>query len=108
MPVKLPELLTRYFAAANANDWITFAACFGDHAIVKDEGRSIEGSTVIAQWMQEAKQKYQHRAEPIGVAERDGKRIVTARVTGNFPGSPANLDHIFTLEGGRIVALEIH
>jgi hypothetical protein len=108
MPLTLPDLLARYFAAQNGNDLESFVACFAEQAIVKDEGQSIEGPAAIAQWMRDAKQKYQHSAEPIGVAERDGKTIVTARVAGNFHGSPANLDHIFTIEGGRITALEIH
>lgn len=45
--------------------------------------------------------------EPIEVVQRGGKTIVTARVSGNFPGSPVNLDHIFGIEGDRIASLEI-
>jgi hypothetical protein len=108
MPVRLPDLLARYFTASENNDWRNFAACFAHRAIVKDEGSTVEGPAAIAQWMQDAKQKYQHSAKPIAIAEPDGKTIVTARIAGNFPGSPVNLDHIFTLEDGRIVALEIH
>ncbi len=108
MSVKLPDFLARYFVAQNGNDLESFAACFAEGAIVKDEGQSIEGPAAIARWMQEANQKYQHSAEPVAVAERDGETIVTARVAGNFPGSPANLDHVFAIEGGRITTLEIH
>jgi hypothetical protein len=33
---------------------------------------------------------------------------VTGKVTGNFPGSPINLDHIFEIDDdGKIVALEL-
>jgi hypothetical protein len=28
-------------------------------------------------------------------------------MTGNFPGSPVTVDFVFTLEGGKIAALEI-
>jgi hypothetical protein len=31
-----------------------------------------------------------------------------ARLTGNFPGSSVELDHVFTLEDGKIISLEIH
>ena len=33
--------------------------------------------------------------------------VVTARVSGNFPNSPANLDHVFEIHGDRIASLEI-
>jgi hypothetical protein len=33
--------------------------------------------------------------------------VVTAKVSGNFPGSPIKLEHLFEIEGGRIVSLEI-
>jgi hypothetical protein len=29
------------------------------------------------------------------------------KVSGDFPGSPINLEHIFEIEDGRIVSLEI-
>jgi hypothetical protein len=38
----------------------------------------------------------------------DGKTVVTAKVSGNFPGSPLNLDHVFELHGDKIASLEIH
>ena len=107
MSLDLPDLLTRYFAAENGNDMESLAACFADHGVVRDEGRNIMACR-HRQWMSDAKQKYQHTVEPISIAERDGKTIVTARVAGNFPNSPVNLDHIFAIEGDRIASLEIH
>jgi len=41
------------------------------------------------------------------VSTRDGKVVVTGKVSGNFPGSPISLQHIFEIEGDRIVSLEI-
>ena len=35
------------------------------------------------------------------------KTIVTNRLTGNFPGSPIELEFVFTLVGDKIVSLEI-
>ena len=57
--------------------------------------------------MKEAKAKYQHTAEPIEVASRGGNTVVVARVAGNFPNSPLDLEHVFTIEGGKIASLEI-
>ena len=45
--------------------------------------------------------------EPVAVTARDGKTVVSTRLTGDFPGSPLTLDFVFTLEGRKIVALEI-
>jgi len=41
------------------------------------------------------------------VAQKDGKTIVTNRLTGNFPGSPIELEFVFTLDGDKIKSLEI-
>jgi hypothetical protein len=43
----------------------------------------------------------------MAVAEKDGKTIVTNRLIGNFPGSPIELEFIFTLDGNKITSLEI-
>ena len=59
------------------------------------------------EWAAEARRKYSYRAEPIAVEGPAVAPIVTARVTGNFPGSPTDLRYRFTLANGAIVALEI-
>jgi hypothetical protein len=45
--------------------------------------------------------------EPLGSAQKDDKTIVTNRLTGNFPGSPIELEFVFTLDGNKIASLEI-
>jgi ketosteroid isomerase-like protein len=107
MSVPLPDPLANFFAAENSGDADRLGACFADDAVVRDEGGTFEGVAAIRQWMRDAKKKYQHTAEPTVIAQRDGKTVVTAIVTGNFPGSPLSLDHIFGIEGRRIVSLEI-
>lgn len=107
MSLDLPDLLANYFVAESRSDTDGLGACFADHAVVRDEGRTIEGVAAIKQWMRDAKKKYQHTVEPIEVVEREGKTGVTARVSGNFPNSPVSLDHIFGIEGDRIASLEI-
>jgi ketosteroid isomerase-like protein len=107
MSLPLPDLLAAYFAAENSGDIEALGACFAADAVVRDEGQTMEGVTAIKQWMRDAKAKYRHTAEPLGVAKRDGKTVVSAKVAGNFPGSPVTLDHIFGIEGDRIASLEI-
>ena len=74
---------------------------------MRDEGKTIKGLAAIKKWMVETKQKYQHTIEPLASTQKDDKTIVTNRLTGNFPGSPIELEFVFTLDGGKIVSLEI-
>jgi len=62
---------------------------------------------LFSAWQLETEKKYQHTIEPLAFAEKDGTTVATARVTGNFPGSPVDLQLIFTVEAGKIRCLEI-
>ena len=83
------------------------AECFAKDAVVRDEGKTIKGLAAIKQWKAETKKKYQHTIEPLAVVQKDGKTIVTNRLSGNFPGSPIELEFVFTLDGNEIASLEI-
>ena len=107
MSVHLPEPIAAYIAAENGHDTEAMARCFTDHAVVRDEGRTIEGLAAIKQWKAETKKKYQHTVEPLECVQKDGKTVVTDRLTGNFPGSPIDLQFIFGLDGNKIASLEI-
>ncbi len=107
MGVQLPKPIEIYFASENLHDPAAIDTCFAPDATVSDENRMIEGLAAIKAWRIETGKKYNHTIEPLAIAERDGKVIVTGKVTGNFPGSPINLDHVFRLENDRIVSLKI-
>jgi len=104
---KLPTPIAIYIAAENRGDTEALAQCFGEHAVVRDEGQTIEGLAAIKQWKAETKKKYQHTIEALGSVQKDGKTIVTNRLTGNFAGSPIELEFVFELDGDKIVSLEI-
>jgi len=103
MPADLPTPI----GAANRGETEALAQCFAESAVVRDEGKTIQGLAAITKWMVETKQKYQHTIEPLASTQKDGKTIVTNRLTGNFPGSPIELEFVFTLDGDEIAALEI-
>jgi hypothetical protein len=107
MAIKLPQPIEIYFASINANDTDALDRCFAADAIVRDEAKAIEGLAAIKAWRVETKRKYSFTAEPLTIAHRDGKVVVTAKVSGNFPGSPINLDSTFDVRDGRVVSLEI-
>lgn len=105
--MQLPAPIQTYFSAVAPQDGLLLAAAFTRDAIVHDEGQSHVGPEAICQWWQAAKAKYRHRAEPLEMTEIGGKIVVRARVTGDFPGSPAVLSFAFGLSGPRIRDLRI-
>ena len=107
MSVTLPPPIAIYIAAENQGDTESLARCFAEHAVVRDEGRTIEGLAAIKKWKAGTRKKYQHRVEPLASVRKDDEVIVTSRLTGNFPGSPIDLRFIFVLAGDKILSLEI-
>ena len=107
MTIALTGPVSAFFEAERTQDLEALARCFSDRAIVRDEGRTVEGPDAIKRWMKEAKAKYHHTVEPLGVSHRDGLTVVTARVAGVFTNSPLDLQHLFAVDGGKIVSLEI-
>ena len=102
----LPKPIAAYFAA-DKGDSETLSRCFTENAVVKDEGHSYKGRAAINKWKRDASTKYEYTSEPFACEQKDGKTVVTSRLTGNFPGSPVNLRYFFELEGDKIVSLEI-
>jgi hypothetical protein len=103
----LPAPIAAYLAAANAHDSHATAACFSADAVVRDEGREWRGISAIKAWKEETDRKYRPITEAIEVTELDGRTVVTARISGDFPGSPIELPYRFKLGGGKITSLEI-
>ena len=107
MPLNLPGPVATYLAAVKARDVDMLALCFADDARVHDEDRDYRGLDAITSWKRETDAKYRYIAEPLDVAV-DGNIVrLRARLTGDFPGSPVELDYTFTLENDKIVSLEI-
>jgi hypothetical protein len=75
--------------------------------VVEDEGQTHSGPAAIKAWKNAASAKYSYTSEPVAVEQKDGRYIVTSRLTGNFPGSPVTLRFSFRLERGKIASLEI-
>lgn len=105
--VQMPKPIQSYFDADQGKDAGALVATFAEGALVKDEGGSHRGHDEIAAWWRDAKQQYDHSAEPFDVMAGKDSVSVRATVSGNFPGSPATLTYQFRLEGDGIAELEI-
>jgi len=108
MATELPVTLTRYIVAQNDLDAERMAACFAPDATVHDEGHTYVGRDAIREWKLATIAKYAISIEPLEAAGDARRLAVKARVTGNFPGSPADLTYGFVLdEAGLICELVI-
>jgi hypothetical protein len=107
MSIALPTPIAEYFAADERADADALAHCFVEHGVVRDESHTYQGVAAIKDWSVAAKSKYHHTVEPLDASEREGKTVVIGKVSGDFPNSPLNLEHIFELEGEKITSLEI-
>jgi hypothetical protein len=107
MQLDLPKPIAEYFAAESTCDADALARCFVDNGVVHDEGGTFRGTSAIRDWNAAAREKYHHTVEPLSAVERDGATIVAGRVSGDFPGSPVTLAHVFRLQGDKISSLEI-
>jgi hypothetical protein len=108
MSIHLPLPVDLYVKAENSGDVEALSECFASDATVRDESRTYEGLAAIKEWKAETKKKYNHRVAPLEIAHRDGKTVLKAKLSGNFPGSPVTLEFSFVIEEGKIALLEIH
>jgi hypothetical protein len=106
MSLDLPTPVSNYFKAVNLQDVDAMLSAFAEEASVRDEGRDMIGRTAIREWIDDTTRKYHVTLTPISVHHAE-KTIVTAQVSGTFPGSPIELRYQFTITGEKIGTLEI-
>jgi ketosteroid isomerase-like protein len=107
MSLALPKPVSNYLAAVEAKDTDMLALCFADDALVHDEGRDYRGLDAIRSWKQETQTKYKYRVEPLDASVSGTTVKLRVRLTGDFPGSPVDLDYTFRLANDKITSLEI-
>jgi hypothetical protein len=107
MSLQLPDVVETYFAISNGGDVSQLASCFCANATVFDEARTHRGITAIEAWQHEVRQAFSFEIQPLQALDEEGRLTVITQLTGNFPGSPVQLGHVFLLEGDRIRFLEI-
>lgn len=107
MPSQLPGFLQRYLAADSTRDLDAFIDCFAPDAVVRDERRSHAGHAAIRDWKAHADATVPYRLTPLGLTSQGTQWKLLAQVSGEFPGSPIELMHVFECSGDRITSLEI-
>jgi ketosteroid isomerase-like protein len=103
--MNLPNVISELTKAQNNFDSFAYADCFSETAVVFDEGKTHNGKTEIQQWIEKANEDYHATMKPLEYSEKD--EILKAEVSGNFPGSPINLNYHFQLGNGLIESLRI-
>jgi len=98
----IASTLASFVKANNDRDTDSVAACFSRGAVVHDDGQIIRGTDEIRQWVAELFRKFQYVVAPTNVRELENGAILTATITGNFPGARVSLDYHCRTLGDKI------
>jgi hypothetical protein len=107
MHTKLPKIIDALIKANNEHNSDAYIACFTDNAVVQDEGKDIQGTNAIKEWNEWSSKEYHANLEALRLVNKNEDMVLTATVSGNFEGSPVNLDYHFTISNDKIAALKI-
>jgi ketosteroid isomerase-like protein len=107
MAIDVPGPVAEYLAAEQAKNADALCSCFTVDGTVHDEGQDYRGRDSIRQWKLAADAKYRYVLETVNVQTHGDLVTVRVRLTGEFPGSPVELDHVFKLSNDKIASLEI-
>ena len=104
----IPDVISRYYAAAAASDLDTLIGCFIVDAHVLDEGHDYHGVAEIRAWRQSLASQFTYTTEITGAKQTgDREYLVSTHLEGDFPGGAVDLDQRFTLADGLISDLSI-
>lgn len=107
MTTIVPPSITAYLLAENSHNPNAVAACFSPDGVIRDEGKVRRGRTEIEAWKVETNAKYSAKIAPVEVSAVDGGYLLIASVSGNFPGSPLNMNFRFSVNDSLIDVLEV-
>ena len=105
--MKLPNVVQELIKAQNNFDSEAYANLFSETGVAYDEGKTHTGRKAVEQWIAEANENYKSTMEPVEYTQSGTKGILTANVSGTFPGSPAVMKFNFEINDGLIQSLRI-
>jgi ketosteroid isomerase-like protein len=107
MQLVLDAPISSYFTLSNEHQAEALAGLFTEDARVHDEHSDHRGREAIRDWADDTFRKYGTHLDPRDARDEGDATVVTTGVSGDFPGSPIELDCRFVTEGERIKELEI-
>ena len=105
--MELPQLVKQFVETQNTYDSTAYIACFTETAIVHDEGKTHTGKEEIRAWIEDSNEKYKSVMKPIKYDKSGSNGVLTAEVSGTFPGSPIVLKFHLGLKDGLIDLLNV-
>lgn len=106
MSIELPPVIAAFFESSNTREFADFLSLFTGDAHVNDEANDYYGAKIAA-WIDRATVDAKPIADITDVTHEGEQLVVTAQVSGNFPGSPVQLRYYFTLKNSKIATLRI-
>lgn len=105
--MKLPNVVQELIKAQNNFDSVAYANLFSETGVAYDEGKTHTGRKEVEKWIAEANEKYKSVMEAVDYTQTGDKSILTANVSGTFPGSPTVMKFNFEINEGLIQSLKI-
>jgi hypothetical protein len=106
MNMEVPPVISAFIHATNTREFSDILSLFTTDAHVNDEANDYYG-VEIATWIDQATADTKPLVEITGFTDDGEQLVVTAGVSGNFPGSPIQLCYYFTLKQDKIDTLLI-
>ncbi|WP_330443592.1 nuclear transport factor 2 family protein [Flavobacterium sp. C4GT6] len=104
----LPKVVLGLVKAQNDFDAVAYADCFTENAEVFDEGKTYKGKDEIKAWIEDANKRYQVMMKPVAYTKMsDTSSVLSAEISGSFPGSPLVLQYHLNIKEEEIHSLEI-
>ncbi|MFL9838732.1 nuclear transport factor 2 family protein [Flavobacterium sp. ST-75] len=106
--IDLPKVVLGLVKAQNDFDAVAYADCFSENAEVLDEGKTYKGKDEIKAWIEDANKRYQVTMNPVAFTKAgDTNNVLSAEISGSFPGSPLVLQYHLNIVNEQIHSLEI-
>lgn len=105
--MKLPKVVEDLVQAQNNFDNVAYADCFSETGEMLDEGQLYKGRAAIQHLIAETNEKYRSVMKPIEYTDNGSSSVLSAEVSGTFPGSPAVLKFNFNIIDGKIQYLKV-
>lgn len=105
--MNLPKVIVDLIETQNRFDSVAYANCFSETAVVLDEGKTHNGRKEIEHWIADANERYEATMKLVSFEEKEGKSLLKAETSGNFPGSPILMTYHLQIADGLIHSLKI-